>query len=115
MLQCGSLHDGDTSLRALKGEGAHKGAGLVDLLVFKRGLLDHLLTRFLPDMSWSGEIKKSIIDTTRNYLDFRQCNGYPSESVDLTWRAGWPKSAETFYSGFLEAWCGGEVHGGLRM
>jgi len=103
MLQCGNLHEGDASLRALQGVGAHRGAGLVDLLVFKRGLIDHLQAKFLPDMNWSGEIKKVIIDTTRSTFAFRSANGYPGQIVDLTWRAGWPKSAEVFYGSFLEA------------
>lgn len=103
MVQSGVLHEGDASLRSLQGLGAHKGCGLVEMLVFKRGLLDHLLTRFLPDMNWDGTVKKTIMDTTRGHMDFRDVNGYPGEAMDLTWRAGWPKSAEIFYSSFLEA------------
>ena len=105
MFRLGRLHD--ASNRALEGTGsAHAGAGLIDILCYKRAFLDWLLSKFVPERRWPAEVSVTIAKVTVDHQAFRKAVGYPGDlatgQVDLTWRAGWPSSAETFFGRLLE-------------
>lgn len=104
LFTCGFFYGQPVSLRSLQGtEKDSGGKGIVDLMLFKRGLLDHIMETLLMEMAWDGAIKKALIERTASHGVFRASVGYPHEKQkDLTWRAGWPPSSEQLLE-FVEA------------
>jgi hypothetical protein len=83
--------------RSLEGKiPGSNGKGLVDLLVFKKTMLAHLLLVFVPAKDIPGEIKSKIHDVCVSFGKFRAHMGYKHDAVfpDMGWRAGWPASAD---------------------
>ena len=100
-VRSGALAVEQVGCRALEGKLAgQQGRGLVDLCLYKRGLLSHLSNNVLGKLDWSDDIKGAMRDSMTSITAFRNKCGYlftPSmPPVSLAWRAGWPRSAEQF-------------------
>ena len=83
--------------RSLEGKiPGSNGKGLVDLLVFKKTMLAHLLLVFVPAKDIPCEIKSKIHDVCVSFGKFGAHMGYKHDAVfsDMGWRAGWPVSAD---------------------
>ena len=89
-------------LRSLEGKlPGSGGKGAIDILIMKASILEKLLSEVVDEMAWALEIKQAIRTTCANHTDFRSKMGYPDDlggvnGPDLTFRAGWPPSAEQF-------------------
>ena len=57
------------------------GKGLVDSLIYKRGLLDHLLSHVMPTYKWDPAIMAAIKSAAPDPLTF----GKKTTADDLTW------------------------------
>ena len=85
-------------VRALSGKlPGSGGKGLVDSLIYKRKLRDHLLKDVMPTYKWDPAITAAIRSAALDPITF----GKKTTAEDLTWRAGWPTSAELFFE-FIE-------------
>ena len=87
--------------RSLEGKiPGSNGKGLVDLLIFKKNMLAHLLTVVVPSKSIPAGMKAKIQDVCSTFAKFRAHLGYKNDSgaqesmPDQGWRAGWPASAD---------------------
>ncbi len=74
----------------------------MDLLVFKRGLLQHLLSVTLAKaQSVPAEIRAKLTAIVASREEFRKHMGYQGFAPpDMGWRAGWPASADSLLSIF---------------
>ena len=104
LLNSDGLSADAVSLRALEGNiaGSH-GKGLVDVLIFKRDLLDHIIADQLSMLKWPAhlDVAGSIRGICTSVPQFRATNGWSfnaamnkSTPPHLKWRAGFPTSAE---------------------
>jgi hypothetical protein len=91
------------SLRWLKGETPNMGGkGLVDLNNHKFHQKVYMLTEWIDGYAgWGPEVRAAMRKVLDNHDDYRQFCGFPGTQVDLTWRAGWPPSAEDAFQ-FME-------------
>ena len=83
--------------QALEGkQSGSNGKGLVDVWVFKRTLRNYFLDEYMPNKQIPQEIKTTIREVCTDFKSFRAKVGYRNSKVlpDLTWKAGWPTSAE---------------------
>lgn len=82
--------------RCLEGKlSGQNGKGLVDLCLFKKQLLGHLIARELPKMQgWSTQVHEQIRLVLSNISTFRSKSGYLFNTQmykpDQSWRAGCP-------------------------
>ena len=68
-----------------------------------------LRTEWLDGYSrWSPAVRDSFRTTINTHADYRRLCGFPHEAaqVDLTWRGGWPPSAENAFQLVEAAACG---------
>jgi hypothetical protein len=88
------------SLRSLDGKVAGSGGkGLVDLVLYKKAVLSHFLTSWLPVQKIPNEIKTKIHETCIHHCAIRKALGFKTGTLpDLTWQAGWPASAVAILS-----------------
>lgn len=101
LAKSGALSADQCGTRALEGKlSGQGGKGLVDLMIFKLDLGNHLLTTFMDSKPWSPAIKDGIRKTFESIVTTREKCGYlyaPSfKQVKQTWKAGYPKSADVF-------------------
>ena len=85
--------------------------GILDLLLFKKDVRDYLVNSWMPRKfpAASGELQKTIRDISAGHAIYREkVLPYPvvedddaaagtqlsPKQVDLTWKKGWPRSAE---------------------
>ena len=73
MWSSGALHNDQFAVRNL---GSPGGKSLVDLLVFKTDILEHLLHKFMDSRSFLEPVKKTIRDACANIDTFRKHCGY---------------------------------------
>ena len=86
------------SLRTLQGVGTSNGGkGLIDLLNFKYDLMLHVATYLGEHPSWPAQCRENFAKALSSPVTYRVMCGFPDEKADLTWRAGWPPSAETAF------------------
>ena len=90
------------SLRYLQGQQAGGGGkGLIDLLNFKFDLKCHLAEYLTKIPRWDAILVRDRFTLSlRCHDEYRRLNGRPGDEggMDITWRAGWPKSAELAYT-----------------
>lgn len=97
----GELGTDGVSLRLLQGRiPGSGGKGLLDYLIYKKGLRLHLLNEWLGNHSTRPPpVLNAIRDTTESFEAYRTKVGYPSDpKKDLTWKCGWPDSADEFFN-----------------
>ena len=105
----------DMSVRALQGSApGMNGKGLVDLMIFKQGLLNHLLSDTLEKAVPGTEnlsVRATIKAALRDHAAVRSCmTAYPLEpEVDLSWRGGQCKTVESLLE-FVEGIVYGTMH-----
>ena len=97
----GALSKDQVGVRALEGKLAgQQGRGLVDMCVYKRGLLSHLSNNVLGKLKWGDEIQIAMREAMTSIAVFRNKCGFlftpTMKPVSLAWRAGWPRSTEAF-------------------
>lgn len=97
----GALRYDQIGLRALQGGGTKNGGkGLLDLLLFKRELLQYMVNGFCDALKFPPAIKVKIRETCTSISQYRASCGYsynPAyKPVKKSFMAGWPKSAELF-------------------
>ena len=90
----------DLKSSEMKGKTTTNGKGLVDVWVFKRKLLQHLLVDVLSGVALPAKIKDQIRDVCKDFKTFRLKVGTKFEATppDQSWRAGWPASADAMLS-----------------
>jgi hypothetical protein len=93
------------SLRQLQGTQACAGKGLVDLLNFKFEMKEHLPHYLGQYILWPVVVRDNFMKVLSNHGAYRQACGFPKDGMDLTWRAGWPASAENAF----QAWEAGRL------
>jgi hypothetical protein len=92
------------STRSLEGKVAgSNGKGLVDLLLYKKTMLGHLLTTWLPSKtSVPKEVREKVQEVCQSHQSFRRHLGFKGGSLpDLQWKAGWAASSDAVLS-FVE-------------
>ena len=86
------------SLRWLQGETPNMGGkGMVDLIVHKYHQRAHMLNEWSEQYpGWGAEVRAAMRSALEDHDSYRVKCGFPQDSktIDLTWRAGWPPSAE---------------------
>lgn len=100
-VRSGALTKDQVGLRSLEGKLAgQQGRGLVDLFIYKRGLLSHLSNIVLGKLNWGDDVHLAMRDAMTSIVVFRNKCGFlftPAiQPVSLAWRAGWPRSTEQF-------------------
>lgn len=87
------------SLRYLQGTTPGSGGkGFIDLLSHKHALKTHLTTEVLDaKAAWPSDVRALMRQALSSPSTYRSYAGYPKDEADLTWRAGWPASAENFF------------------
>eukprot|EP00959_Pyramimonas_sp_CCMP1952_P132211 2764284-Pyramimonas_sp.AAC.1 len=86
------------SLRNLQGKAPNSnGKGIVDLFVFKKTMLAYFLDTLMPGKAIPAGCKAKIREVVSSAKAFRQHMGYPKATwhPDLSWKAGWPPSADS--------------------
>lgn len=109
LVRRGSLAKEDITFRALTGVSGSK--GLVDLLVLKRQMLQHLFGDTVPSMKFPSDVTVAMaekLSTHYNYMKF--VSPYPSSdggiiAADMSWKIGWSSSADQMLN-FVEACAG---------
>ena len=101
MHERGEIPDG-ISLRAMQGKLPQSGGkGPLDLLLYKKGLLNHLLRDWARDVSkhWSKSVMELIEKNTSTHHQYRAAVGFPSlnKGACMQWKFGWPDSADEFF------------------
>ena len=74
--QSGALAGDQFSVRLLASTGKAGKTSLVDLMLFKKEIVDYLLNKFMDSRSFRAEGKKLLRDTCRDLEHFRQQCGY---------------------------------------
>jgi hypothetical protein len=103
MWQCGRTDS--LSLRHLNGGQAGSGGkGFVDLLNYKYELKEYLGTFLSQYLLWPA--RDQFAKALANHDDYRKHCGFPHNHpiADLTWRAGWPASAENAFEVWEALW-----------
>lgn len=77
------------------------GRGTVDLFIAQLEFRDYLFNKVTPSYGWDEEILNTMKEISGDHVQYRKMCGWAHEKADLTWRAGWPKSSELFWT-FLE-------------
>ena len=95
------LGPADVTVRSLQGTANAK--GLVDLLLFKATMKDFLL-EMSDKLDLPSSVKSALREHLGDHAKYRACvKEYPgSEPPDLSWKAGWPQSADAMLQ-FIEA------------
>ena len=108
MLKAKTLAPGALASRAIKGEG-HHGKGICELIQLKLQFRDYLLNTGLDSLSLNNDVKTMIRRVYMTHKDFRRHCGYDAiaEGIDLSWQAGWPPSATSFFAGQSRRSCMG--------
>ncbi len=72
------------------------GKGLVDLWVYKRTMKNYLLDELMPRRNIPQMCKTAIREVTHDFDTFRNKVGmkHATQLPDLSWKAGWPRSAD---------------------
>ena len=102
-VESGALRADQIGLRALQGMGKSK--GLVDLLLFKRSLHQHLISKTMESLPFDVDIKLKIREITSSIPVYRAAYGYSYTDkfpATRSFMAGWPKAADKFL-GLLDA------------
>jgi hypothetical protein len=101
----------DLGLRLLQGTGpGMNGRGIVDLLIYKKGLLQHLLGQNLEAFTFKFVIKAKIRHVLKDFETVRaNCTGWPGNNPDISWQGGWPKAAQD-YLVFVEGLVYNQTH-----
>lgn len=74
-----------------------QGKGILDIFLFKKGVLAFLINTTMGKMSWNDKAKATIREVTGSIAKFREKCGYINAMPeDLSWRAALPKSAQNF-------------------
>ena len=84
------------STRSIEGRlpGAN-GKGIIDMYIWKKKLLAYLVDQFMPGKTVAKECKAKIREICASIATFRSFCGSPkAPAKDLSWRAGWPESAD---------------------
>ena len=97
----GALRYDQIGLRALQGGSTRTGGkGLLDLLLFKRELMQYMIHGFVDTLKFPPAIKVKIRETCSSISQYRTACGYsynPTyKPAKKSFMAGWPKSAELF-------------------
>ena len=91
-----------SSLRYLQGQQAGGGGkGLIDLLNFKFDMKCHLAEYLTKFPRWDAIlVRDRFMLSLRCHDKYRRLNGRPGDEggMDITRRAGWPKSVELAYT-----------------
>jgi hypothetical protein len=101
----------ELGLRLLQGTGpGMNGRGIVDLLLYKKGLLQYLLGPHLEIFTFKWVIKAKIRHVLKDHETERaNCTGWPGNNNDLSWQGGWPKAAQD-YLVFVEGLVYNQTH-----
>ena len=104
MYNSGMITHESCSIRALEGKlSARRGnAGVVEMLVFKKDALAHLLTEWLSKLDIRPDVKNKIRQVCGSIACFRAHCGWPAKQVSRAWQAGWTRAEETVLD-FIEA------------
>ena len=94
--------NGVPSVRDMHGRGPV--VGKLDLLNFKHMIKQYILATWLDQSTVSSPTKESMRTSLSDHATYRSSNGFPTEEVDLSWKAEWSKGAATYYTIF-EAAC----------
>ena len=76
------------------------GKGLVELVIHKHETAQYLVTVKLQSLSVDAHVKVVMPEVFSSCAAYRQKCGYPGDAQygQLSWRAGWSKGAEAFYT-----------------
>ena len=76
---------------------------MVDVLLYKLGLKNHLVDNWSATFSWPKTVHDKIRDSTISHSAYRAVVGQPGDKAQMhmQWRVGWPDSAIEFWT-FLE-------------
>jgi hypothetical protein len=101
-LVAGLLKPDDFAKRAISGESSGN-KGLVDLLLLKFFVLEHLLHTWLPTLGVPIDIVVGIQSALKDFNEYRKHCGWPNkaEDWDLSWQAGW-KAGHRELCGLIE-------------
>lgn len=84
-----------------KGTGAGSGRGLTDLYILKHNMLKHLLGPQADKLELPSDVRERLNHVLADHANYRVClhpRAETTQAPDLTWRAGWPRSAIMFLS-----------------
>ena len=93
---CGYL-DGEVSVRQLNGQGATGGKGLCDLVLFKMRFRDYFVGDFFlltEAKEMPEKYRQALKDLFSSHENLRAKVGFPNSPGDLSWKAGWTRSAD---------------------
>ena len=95
------------SARALEGKSTRRGqAGLVELALFKKTALAHLLGDWLSATDINPDVKSKLREVCTTFSQFRKHCGWSKadsqQPVNLAWKVGWSR-AEDAVLDFIEA------------
>ena len=91
------LLEGEVSVRQLTGQGATGGKGLCDLVLYKMRLRDYFISDFLLSTEakeMPEKYRQALKDIFASHEAFRRKVGFPDSPADLSWKAGWSRSAD---------------------
>jgi hypothetical protein len=95
-----ALRGDQIGVRTLQGAKGDRGRSLVDLLMYKEDVLNHLTSTVLDSLALEPSTKSKIRAITASLATYRTNCGYSYNSampsVKRTWMAGWAKSATLF-------------------
>ncbi|CAE7404975.1 unnamed protein product, partial [Symbiodinium necroappetens] len=83
------------SKRALQGESFP--GGTVNILLGMMELKTILLHETSKPFAWEPEIRKKMDEVFASHESYRRFCGHKNQKIDLTFKAGWPKSALQFF------------------
>lgn len=91
-----TLPEQSLTLRFLAGSQSTHHKGYVDLALYKLRLKQYFLGEFMSAdiMSMPDKYKDKLRDVFSSVQRFRGHVGYPDRQADLTWKCGWPASAD---------------------
>ncbi|CAE6969779.1 unnamed protein product [Symbiodinium sp. CCMP2592] len=93
--KAGFLDPASATSRFLTGTASERNKGYVDVVIYKMKLRLHLLGPWLDSNVEAAQHRDILKQTFHEPGEFRKKFGYPRESeVDLSWKAGWPASAD---------------------
>lgn len=95
LARTGMCNGEELSVRILAGDGSKK--GVVDLLVYKRKLLDYFCRDFIPSRPFQTGVREALSRHFANHAAYRNSLApYPgSATTSLSWKKGWNPSADT--------------------
>ena len=89
--------EGELSIRLLTGEGRTGGKGHCDLVLYKLRFKDYLTGDFLLSTEAKDLPEKyrlALKEVFASHETVREKIGFPNDSKDLSWKAGWTRSAD---------------------